>query len=184
MATPTQGMFYSKEGIYEFDGHHYIARWYANATQMRIDEMKPILESGYDAGDTRWPKAVLVAGIVQWNKIRAAGFGSWTGLTKLHCYDSTVNAGMCPEWAAEFNSYDGFLIHEYAPGKVMFMRDIKDLYIFFKDSPPPAEVPIEEPTGEPTGEPETSGGTTGGIAIPASIDLNIHIFDHSKPTEW
>ena len=153
------GTFDSKYGIYKFGNKHYTARWYANATQMRIDEMKPILEEAYSAGGQKWQRGVLVAGISQWKKIVDGGFGSWVGLAQLHCYDATMNAGTVPEWANEFEGYGGFLIHEYAPGKIVFMREEKDLYIFFKDSPPPPVVPpvddpIDDPIEDPLPEPQ------------------------------
>ena len=147
------GKYHSPTGIYTFPDtkgveHSYVARWGANPFGMRIDECKPILEAGYDAGDSKWPKAILILTKAKWAQIEAAGFDSWVGLTKIHCFDTTVNVGTCPDWAKEFEGYDGFTIHEYTPGKVAFMRDFQDIYVFFKDSAPPPVV-VEPPVVTP-----------------------------------
>lgn len=153
------GKYHSATGIYTFPDpngveHSYVARWFANPFRMRIDECKPILEAGYDAGDSKWPKAILVLTADKWAEIVKAGFGSWVGLTKIHCFDTTTNVGTCPQWARDFEAYDGFAIHEYAPGKVAFMRKFEDIYIFFKDSAPPPADPVVPPVTPPVEEPD------------------------------
>ena len=164
------GKYHSPTGIYTFPNANgveksYVAKWFANPFSMRIDECKLILEAGYDAGGTKWPKAILVLTAAKWQQIKDAGYGSWVGLTKIHCFDNTVNVGACPQWAQDFKSYDGFTIHEYAPGKVAFIREGKtveqlynDIYVFFKDSPPPpAPPPVEDPIEDPIEDPVIPG---------------------------
>ncbi len=153
------GKYHSATGIYTFPDpngveHSYTAKWFANPFRMRIDECKPILEAGYDAGSNKWPKAILVLNDAKWNAIKDAGYGSWVGLTKIHCFDTTVNAGTCPAWARDFQAYDGFTIHEYASGKVAFMRKFEDIYIFFKDSAPPPADPVTPPVTPPVEQPD------------------------------
>lgn len=168
------GKYHSPSGIYTFpdingNEHSYTARWFANPFNMRIDECKPILEAGYDAGGNKWPKAILVLTQAKWQQIKDAGYGSWVGLTKIHCFDTTVNVGTCPQWARDFEAYDGFTIHEYTPGKVAFIRQGKtveqmqdEIYIFFKDSAPPPADPVKPPVEDPIEDPVIPGPEASG----------------------
>ena len=67
-------------------------------------------------------------------------------MAQLHYYDAGVNIGIIPYWAKPFSQSGGALIHEYAPGKIAWLRDESkfdnDVYLFFLDSPPP---PDDEP---------------------------------------
>ena len=187
------GKYYSAEGIYEIGGKFLKPRWFANLTKIDVMEAKTLIETGYDASPAKRSKTILLAGIAQWERVLHGGFGDWYAMAALHCYDSTVNAGTCPEWAGAFLSSNNFVIHEYAPTKIVYMRPEADLYMYFKDSPEPVVVPPVVVPPVVTPPIEEPGSTTGGITIPASIDIHIdgipnsidvHIWDHSKPKMW
>ena len=159
------GRFYSSEGKYEFNGRWYEPRWFANLTQMRIDEAKPILEAGHSGGANKRPQAICLISRTLWDAIKDAGFAAWSGLTMWHYYDNQVNAGTIPSWMTGANGYDGALIHEYADGKVMFLKEWNEnnIYTYFLDT-----SPIED-------DPPDSGG--GGVVDPPITTV-------SMPTKW
>jgi len=156
-----RGTYDSKTGIYCFDGKYWKAKWDANALRKSLSEIKLILEEGSEPN--AWGKAILVSGKAKMQEIIDAGFGSWSGLGKLHYFDTTISAGSIPDWVQGFNSYSNLLMHEYAPGLVVWMRPdstiANDMYIFFEESeappappppPPPPPVPPQEVVGIPT----------------------------------
>jgi len=159
------GVFYSKYLTYEFPDkngvkRYYKAKWFGNPFAQRADEIAPILGAGYDAGGNKWPKAILWLTEKKWNELKA-DWGTWVGLTKIHAYDTTVNAGTCPAWAKTFDAYDGFTIHEYAPGKIVFIRNGKtveqmydEIYNFFVDAPAPPVDPVTPPVNPPVEQPD------------------------------
>jgi hypothetical protein len=102
----------------------------------------------------------MLVGITQWNNIKEAGFGDWYALTGFHIYDATVNAGTCPNWAKAMEQSNTFVIHEYAPGKIVYLRPEADLYMYFEDSPAPV---IVQP--DPTPNPVGCGTLTMGIML-------------------
>lgn len=159
------GKFYSSEGKYEFNGRWYKPRWFANLAKIRIDEAKPILEAGHAGGVAKRPQAICLITQALWEKIKTAGFGSWSGLTMWHYYDNTTNAGVIPNWMIEPNGYGGALIHEYADGKVCFLKEWTEnnIYTYFLDTTP---VTISEPI---------NSGNTG---------TNPTVSTLSIPTKW
>jgi hypothetical protein len=135
------GTFNSTHGIYEFKGRHFIAKWYANSIRnTNINEIYNIVCAGYDSKpNPQWQKSVLVTYRQRWEEIKKHYEGIYA-MAQLHYYDESSNIGGTPFWAMPFQQSGGALIHEYAPGKVAWLRDENkfdnDVYLFFLDSPP------------------------------------------------
>lgn len=160
------GTFDSNSGKYCFNGKWYQPRWYANAIKNRnwVDIYNICIE-GYDTpigkNLANWPKAVLVccnlAGSLNlWDQI-AKSYPGLYAQSQLHYYDASVPAGHVPDWALPWQQSGYLLIHEYEPGKVVWMREgnfEEDIYIFMVDTDAPA-------TGSTSGNTSSGTGSTG-----------------------
>jgi len=148
------GTFNAAQGIYQFNGHHYKPRWYANSIRNTdIREIYNLVVQGYDAKpNPKWQKTILVTYKQRWDIIKQH-YEVIYAMAQLHYYDDALPIGQVPAWAAPFQQSGGALIHEYAPGKIAWLRDeskfANDVYLFFLDSPPPAPEPTPPPPVAP-----------------------------------
>ena len=158
--SPTLGKYFSDEGIYEFKGSHYKARWFANALKKSIGECKLICEAGYTEDHNKLPQAILVVSKARWEEI-AKSYSTWIGLTCFHYYDAKTNLGEVPTWLTAAIPHRTPLIHEYAPGKVAFLREWNDteIYRFFEHSDPPEPGPSPSPDPDPDSDSDSDNGT-------------------------
>ena len=139
---PLKGTFDSRTGIYNFDGHSYKARWYANALQQSIDDCKLIVEAGHREDMSGYPQAVLVVSRTKWEQIKKS-YATWIGLTMFHYYDPDVNPGELPAWLSDIKAHNTKLIHEKSPGVCYLLTYPEPNYIyrFFVDSAPAPTYP-------------------------------------------
>jgi len=160
------GRYYSKEGIYEFKGNHYTPRRLANQLKISIPEVYTMCIDGLST--QQWPTAVLIThnylvnGVRPVEELRKHYDGIYVQ-SQLHAYAIGV-AGQLPDWTIPWVQSEFMLIHEYAPGKVAWMRSedkfANDIYIFMKSCSAPEEQPeepIEIPVITPTGKYKVSG---------------------------
>ena len=152
------GKFYSKEGIYEFDGKHYKPRRYANQLKTSIPEVYTLCIDGFNNLEPKnWPYTVLVThnylvnGIKPVEELRKHYDGIYAQ-SQLHAYAVGV-AGQLPDWTLPWVQSKFMLIHEYAPGTVAWMRPddkfANDIYMFMVDCAGPADQPIVDPPADP-----------------------------------
>jgi len=153
-----KGTFDSKTGIYCFNDNYMQPKWYANSLRnSNIAQIYSLCIDGYDNGTPKnWPKTILVTYEPKWNEIKKHYPGLYAQ-SQLQYYDASIPAGQVPAWAVPWEQSGFLLMHEYAPGKVAWLRDGdfegNDKYIFFN----PCDAP-EPPDNPGTGDiPVTSG---------------------------
>ena len=150
------GTYDNKTGIYTFNGRPYIPKWSANTSREGdIEKIYNTCIEGYDSEPMpKWPKTVLLTynlpGRMKWNEIKAHHSGLYAQ-SQLHYYHP-ASMGVIPDWAIPWKQEEHLLIHEYADGKVAWMRpDDKfdnDIYIFMKGAELPqiGDVVIQQPS--------------------------------------
>lgn len=157
------GKYYSKEGIYEFDGRHYKPRRLANQLKISIPEVYTLCIDGLNA--QQWPTTILITHNYLVNGIRPAEelrkhYDGIYAQSQLHAYAIGV-AGQLPDWTAPWVQSEFMLIHEYAPGKVAWMRPdnafANEIYIFMASCAPPEEIPEDPPVVIPPIIPPITG---------------------------
>lgn len=165
------GTFDSTTGVYCFNGNYMKPKYYANSLRnSNIAQIYSECINGYDNGTPKkWPKTILVTYEPKWNEIKKHYPGLYAQ-SQLHYYDADIPAGQVPAWAVSWEQSGFLLMHEFAPGKVAWLRDeasfeSNDKYIFFD----PCDAPD---TGGDT------GSTTGSITIPTEITVNLHVWHH------
>jgi len=171
------GKYYSKEGIYEFDGKHYKPKWMANQLKIQIPEVYTKCIAGFDGGDTGLAQTTLVtcniSGLMKWDELKAHYPGIYAQ-SQLHAYAPGV-AGQLPAWTNPWQQLNNLLIHEYAASKVAWVRPgdfTNDIYIFMVDCAAPEEAP---PSGGTIPDPDVVAGdyhVTGKIWI---FDVDLHV---------
>jgi len=139
------GTYDSKTGIYTFNGHSYKPKWLANQLKIQIPEVYTMCIDGFDHGDVGLAQTVLITcnipGMMKCDELRQHYPGIYAQ-SQLHAYAPGV-AGQLPAWTNPWQQENNLLIHEYAGGKVAWVRPgnfDNDVYMFMVDSAPPPEV--------------------------------------------
>lgn len=170
---PVMGTFYSAEGIYEFGGKHYKPKWYANLTQMPHQQVKLIIEDGYDNGEHKKAQTVLVTGKSQWEAIAPHYGTSWCQMCMFHFYDATMGPGELPAWLKIIEPFKTKLVHEYAGGgKCALYCYPEDMQLYFENCDVPVGPPVVFPPVTPPVTPPTIP------SIPGEINVNVHVYHH------
>jgi len=148
------GKYYSDEGIYEFDGKHYKPRWFANQLKIGIPEVYTMCIAGFDGGSTGLAQTILVTcnipGMMKCDELRKHYDGIYAQ-SQLHAYAPGV-AGQLPAWTNPWQQLNNLLIHEYAGGKIAWVRPgdfANDIYMFMVDCAAPEETPVPVPLPDP-----------------------------------
>jgi len=146
------GEYWSKYGIYKFNGAHYKPRWFGKYGMDPLALQNLAIE-GYN-NDSNWPRAIIVLDEKRWNVVKVH-YPDIYGLTQLHCF-ALGQAGNIPTWANPWKSSAYLLLHEYAlptvangPSKVAWMRPeqlfANDIYAFFQDATTAEINQVENP---------------------------------------
>ena len=165
---PTVYLLGTFDGIktYCFNGKYYTGKFVAHLGRQGLEDVKRILEAGHAQGlhENSYSHSVLIASKPTWDaKVASTPFaGTWGDLCWLHYWHPTADPydQSFPAWAKTFNDYGHLLIHEYADGKVAFMKPESDLYAFFVDAEAPVEHPSEDIPGDvnpPENQPISAG---------------------------
>ena len=173
---PTVHVLGTFDGIktYCFNGKYYEGKFVTHSGRDSFDKMKQIMQDGHAQGqlEDSYTKSILIASELTWSKYLAGTYAAteWGDLGWLHYYHLSDPYDMtCPAWAKTFADYGHLLIHEYADGKVAFMKSEADLWAFFIEVPAPVEHPSD--VNPPENQPISAGDLVIDLHITGTITL-------------
>jgi len=179
------GTFDSKTGVYGFEyggkWAYYKAHFYANSiTNSDVVSIYNICIQGVDTMQKGFPNAVFVTWKDRWEKAIKPHYEGLYAQSHLHYYDASIAAGKVPTWALAWEQSAYLLIHEYAPGKIVWMRPedkfANDVLMFFYPADKPKPPAVTPPTTTPT-DPGVIPG------IPSNIRIDLHVYHHDNAGE-
>jgi len=177
------GTFDSSVGVYgfEFEGlwRYFKPHYYANNMRHQVIDIYNTMIRGVDEMQKGFPNGIFVTDEIRWNERVKPHYPGLYAQSQLHYYHAGIQAGAIPNWILPWEQSAFRLIHEYSPGKIVWVRPtsdfLNDVLMFF--------TPTDKPKPPATQPPTTTDPPVVIPSIPSVITINLHVWHHDAEDE-